>query len=233
MYSTPPTRLKVLNRMIDREQVLHVARLARLELTGEEVERMSAELSGVLDHIEKIGELDLENVPPDLAPDVGQNSAASRRAAAEPPARGRFRSGPRHPGRRLPRPEPDGARMSEIADLTATELTREITAGHLSQSDVWEPSATTRRRRAQRLHLGRESAATCPTSRSADPVGAKDLFCVRDSPATGLEDRQGLHRVHHHRRHKNPRRRRAAPRQDQPGRVAIGSSTEARVRPDA
>lgn len=50
--------------MIDREQVLHVARLARLELTEEEVARMSAELSDVLGHIETIGELDLADVPP-------------------------------------------------------------------------------------------------------------------------------------------------------------------------
>jgi aspartyl-tRNA(Asn)/glutamyl-tRNA(Gln) amidotransferase subunit C len=50
--------------MLDRAQVLHVARLARLELSDEEVERMAAELSKVLDHIEKIGELDLEGVPP-------------------------------------------------------------------------------------------------------------------------------------------------------------------------
>jgi aspartyl-tRNA(Asn)/glutamyl-tRNA(Gln) amidotransferase subunit C len=50
--------------MLDRAQVLHVARLARLELTDPEVEVMAAELSKVLDHIEKIRELDLENVPP-------------------------------------------------------------------------------------------------------------------------------------------------------------------------
>ena len=50
--------------MIDRDQVLHVARLARLKLTDEEVERMSVELSAVLDHIEKISELDLEGVEP-------------------------------------------------------------------------------------------------------------------------------------------------------------------------
>ena len=50
--------------MIDREQVLHVARLARLELTEDEVGRMSEELSNVLGHIEKIGELDLEDVAP-------------------------------------------------------------------------------------------------------------------------------------------------------------------------
>ena len=50
--------------MIEREQVLHVARLARLKLTDEEVERMSGELSTILDHIEKINELDLDDVAP-------------------------------------------------------------------------------------------------------------------------------------------------------------------------
>jgi aspartyl-tRNA(Asn)/glutamyl-tRNA(Gln) amidotransferase subunit C len=50
--------------VIDREQVLHVARLARLELSTDEVEAMSRELSGILDHVDKIGELDLEGVEP-------------------------------------------------------------------------------------------------------------------------------------------------------------------------
>ena len=50
--------------MIDREQVLHVARLARLQLTDEEVERMAGELSKILGHIDTINELDLEGVPP-------------------------------------------------------------------------------------------------------------------------------------------------------------------------
>ena len=50
--------------MIDRSEVLHVARLARLALSDEEVERMTGELSAVLDHVEKIRELDLEGVPP-------------------------------------------------------------------------------------------------------------------------------------------------------------------------
>ena len=50
--------------MLERAQVLHVARLARLELSESDLERMQGELSKVLDHIEKIGELDLEGVPP-------------------------------------------------------------------------------------------------------------------------------------------------------------------------
>ncbi len=50
--------------MIDRDQVLHVARLARLKLTDEELERMPGELSRILDHIEHISELDLDGVEP-------------------------------------------------------------------------------------------------------------------------------------------------------------------------
>lgn len=50
--------------MIGRDEVLHVARLARLQLSEEEIEPMARELSAVLDHVEKIAELDLEGVAP-------------------------------------------------------------------------------------------------------------------------------------------------------------------------
>ncbi len=50
--------------MIDREQVLHVARLARLRLSEEEVEVMSQELSSILEHVDRIARLDLDEVPP-------------------------------------------------------------------------------------------------------------------------------------------------------------------------
>jgi aspartyl-tRNA(Asn)/glutamyl-tRNA(Gln) amidotransferase subunit C len=50
--------------MIDRETVLHVAALARLELSDAEVQRMTGELSGILGHIERISELDLDGVEP-------------------------------------------------------------------------------------------------------------------------------------------------------------------------
>jgi len=51
--------------MLSRDQILHVARLARLELTDDEMERFGGELSKVLDHIEKIAELgDLAGVEP-------------------------------------------------------------------------------------------------------------------------------------------------------------------------
>ena len=50
--------------MIDREQVEHVATLARLELSEEELERMAGELSGILEHVDRISQLDLEGVEP-------------------------------------------------------------------------------------------------------------------------------------------------------------------------
>jgi aspartyl-tRNA(Asn)/glutamyl-tRNA(Gln) amidotransferase subunit C len=51
--------------MLSRDQVLHVARLARLELSEEEIERFSGELSKVLDYVETIDELGgLDDVPP-------------------------------------------------------------------------------------------------------------------------------------------------------------------------
>jgi aspartyl-tRNA(Asn)/glutamyl-tRNA(Gln) amidotransferase subunit C len=50
--------------VIDRDEVLHVARLARLKLAEGEVEPMARELSAVLDHVAKISELDLDGVKP-------------------------------------------------------------------------------------------------------------------------------------------------------------------------
>jgi aspartyl-tRNA(Asn)/glutamyl-tRNA(Gln) amidotransferase subunit C len=88
--------------VIDREQVLHVARLARLGLDEEEVERMSGELSTILEHVDKISELDLEDVEPTshvielqnvLRPDEPRPSWPRERVldAAPDPAEGAFR----------------------------------------------------------------------------------------------------------------------------------------------
>lgn len=56
--------LRRMRIVIDRDEVLHVARLARLELSDDELEPMARELSAVLDHIAKIEELDLQDVAP-------------------------------------------------------------------------------------------------------------------------------------------------------------------------
>jgi aspartyl-tRNA(Asn)/glutamyl-tRNA(Gln) amidotransferase subunit C len=53
-----------MRHVIDRDEVLHVARLARLALSEEEIESMSRELSAVLDHVAHISELALDDVAP-------------------------------------------------------------------------------------------------------------------------------------------------------------------------
>jgi len=53
---------------ITREEVLHVAKLARLELTDEEVERLTHELGAILEAVGKVAELDLSDVPPTSHP---------------------------------------------------------------------------------------------------------------------------------------------------------------------
>ena len=53
---------------IDRDDVLHVARLARLELTDAEVERFREQLSAILEAVSKVQELDLADVPPTSHP---------------------------------------------------------------------------------------------------------------------------------------------------------------------
>ena len=53
---------------ITKDEVLHVARLARLELTPEEVERLQVELSDILEAVSKVSELDLADVPPTAHP---------------------------------------------------------------------------------------------------------------------------------------------------------------------
>jgi aspartyl-tRNA(Asn)/glutamyl-tRNA(Gln) amidotransferase subunit C len=53
---------------ITKDEVLHVARLARLELTEEEVERFQGQLSQILEAVSKVSELDLSDVPPTAHP---------------------------------------------------------------------------------------------------------------------------------------------------------------------
>ena len=54
--------------MISEEQVRHVASLARLGLTEDEIKEMGGQLDAILDSIEKIRELDLADTPPTANP---------------------------------------------------------------------------------------------------------------------------------------------------------------------
>ncbi len=114
--------------MIDREQVLHVARLARLELSDEEVDRMAGELSGILEHVDRIAALDLDDVEPTThvvrlrtccAPTTPDPSLPRERALenAPDPADGAFR---------VPSPQ---AVTAELLELSAAEAIGRIEAG--------------------------------------------------------------------------------------------------------
>ena len=53
---------------ISRDDVLHVAALARLDLTEEEVGRLETQLNAILEAVSKVSELDLSDVPPTSHP---------------------------------------------------------------------------------------------------------------------------------------------------------------------
>ncbi|MBK5111101.1 MAG: Asp-tRNA(Asn)/Glu-tRNA(Gln) amidotransferase subunit GatC [Thermoleophilia bacterium] len=88
--------------MIEREQVLHVARLSRLKLSEEEVAVLERELSSILDHVDRLAEIDIEGVEPTshvvplenvLREDLPRPSLDRRRAleGAPDPYEGAFR----------------------------------------------------------------------------------------------------------------------------------------------
>ena len=53
---------------ISRDEVVHVARLARLALTEEELDRFAGQLDAILEAVSKVAELDLADVEPTLHP---------------------------------------------------------------------------------------------------------------------------------------------------------------------
>ena len=61
---------------IDREQLLHVAHLARLELGADQLERLGAQLNDILAAVSKVSELDLSDVEPTAHPLSVENAWA-------------------------------------------------------------------------------------------------------------------------------------------------------------
>jgi aspartyl-tRNA(Asn)/glutamyl-tRNA(Gln) amidotransferase subunit C len=53
---------------LSSEQVRHIALLARLGLTAEDVDKFSHQLSDILDYFEKLGAIDTDDVPPTAYP---------------------------------------------------------------------------------------------------------------------------------------------------------------------
>ena len=85
-----------MSKEIDAAQVRHVAKLSRIELTDEQVERFGRQLGDVLAYFDKLQQLDTENVEPMahavelrnvLADDVPRESLTPDKALSNAPQR--------------------------------------------------------------------------------------------------------------------------------------------------
>ncbi|MDQ3162936.1 MAG: Asp-tRNA(Asn)/Glu-tRNA(Gln) amidotransferase subunit GatC [Gaiellaceae bacterium] len=83
---------------ITREEVLHVAKLARLALTDEEIERLTHELGAILEAVGKVAELDLDDVPPTSHPLELVNSWGEDEPRTSLPLDEAFANAPRREG---------------------------------------------------------------------------------------------------------------------------------------
>ena len=175
--------------MLSRDQVLHVARLARLELTDDEVERfVGRAVQGARPHREDLR----ARRPRRRRADVATWSPS--RTPCAPTSRGRrcrvevaLAERARRRARRVPRPQPGGAderraRADRRAGGRARRTPATSTRGELGAS-----TATARRRRPQRLHLGGASdeppAIDAAARSAASRSRVKDLFCTEGIPS--------------------------------------------------
>jgi aspartyl-tRNA(Asn)/glutamyl-tRNA(Gln) amidotransferase subunit C len=83
---------------LSREEVLHIARLARLGLTEEEVNRLSEQLSNILENFEVLQQVDTTGVPPTAQPNTLQNVLKSDEAKASLPQSQVLANAPRKEG---------------------------------------------------------------------------------------------------------------------------------------
>jgi len=81
---------------ITRDDVLHVAKLAKLSLKEDEIDRMMSDLAKILTYVEQLGELDTTDVPPTahvavtstpLRKDEARSVLAAQETLAEAPRR--------------------------------------------------------------------------------------------------------------------------------------------------
>lgn len=59
--------------MIDKDQVKHIASLARLKVKDEEVDKLSKDLSAILDYVKELNKVDVSDVSPTLSATSSEN----------------------------------------------------------------------------------------------------------------------------------------------------------------
>ena len=164
---------------ITREEVLHVARLASLELTEDEVERLTGELSAILEAVSKVSELDLADVPPTSHPLELVNAWAEDEPRPSLPLDEVFANAPAREARPL-----QGAADGMIDTL---RLTVEGASACWSARRCRAPSSTARI--STRSRSGTASCtATCGRSSDAEgdgvPIALKDVISTKGVETT-------------------------------------------------
>ena len=206
---------------ITREEVLHVAKLARLELTDDEVERLTGELSAILEAVSKVSELDLADVPPTSHPlelvngwgeDVPHESLPLDQAFANAPAREGDSSRCRRPYER---------------GIDTLRLTAEEALGLLERKEV---SAAELHRAYLDAVAERDPELHCYLRTVDEPAGEGVPIALKDVISTAgrrddgrVEDPRGLRaRLRRDGGRALQGRRAAAAREDEHGRVRDG-----------
>ena len=83
---------------ISRDEVLHIARLAKVGLTEGEVEKLSEQLSNILENFEALQQVDTENVPPTAQPNTLKNVLKEDKARPSLPQEDVLANAPRREG---------------------------------------------------------------------------------------------------------------------------------------
>ena len=83
---------------LSREEVLHIARLARVALTEEEITRLSEQLSHLLEHFEALQQVDTTDVPPTAQSVALQSVVRDDEVAPSFPASDILANAPRREG---------------------------------------------------------------------------------------------------------------------------------------
>ncbi len=179
-----------MRRVIDRDEVLHVARLARLRLDEDEIEPLARELSAILDHVAHIDELDLEGVVPTTHVVEMTGALRADEPRASLPREVALAQAPAVSGERIFGTEPAGVSGNEIIDLSAAEAARKIAAGELSADELFD--AYRARAAADELNCFTWVAPERTNGAGGDrgsapgagvPLAVKDLFCTEGVPS--------------------------------------------------
>ena len=163
---------------ITKEEVLHVARLARLELTDDEVGRLQEQLSDILEAVSKVSELDLSDVPPTAHPLEIANAWAEDVPRPVPAARRGVRERAR-PRRRL---LPGAARMIDTLRLDRGRGEDLLDA----RRDLEATSSSRPTGRDRRAQPSCTRSCIVATTRPGEgiPIAIKDVIGTKGVPTT-------------------------------------------------